>query len=212
MTKRHEIVGKDWVVADVVTTFCREFGLPFRQGGLNITYRDEIQKLVGPGSGERSTKAVVRVASWPEGIVIEMDLRTDLDRNAWLVYGELKIFGPPAWFPADSEKAHFKKHVVGRVARTAFTVLPPQGGEDSYSFEEREMAGSGSWYLTYVQDHPTGFRVKRHQVPLVATKESKAIEEAEERWNEILRERETPMSMADEQTPYNPSVTYKIPL
>jgi len=202
MTKKHEIVGKDWVVTDVVITFCRQFGLPFKQGGLNITYQEVT---------ETTARAVVRVVSWPEGVIIEMYLQDDPEYNAWRVHGELKIFGSPTWFPVDSEGVHFRKHVVGGVARTAFTVHPPRGAEDSYSFEERELAGSGRWYLTYFKDHPMGAPAMPCELALSAITESKAIEEARDQWNQILRDLETPMTMADEETPYDPSVIYKIP-
>ncbi len=83
--KKHEIVGKDWAVVDVVTQFCRKFHLDYGQG-LNTEYwgKNEIN--------EESVMAYVEVISWPKGSFLKVALWKNPELKLWQARGTLAVY------------------------------------------------------------------------------------------------------------------------
>ena len=85
---RHEVVGKDWAVINVITRLCQKFGIGCGQG-VSIQYREIV-----PGKMEVRAKVV----SWGGGW-ISFEIQRDMKIGSlWFGTGMLTICIPDRYF------------------------------------------------------------------------------------------------------------------
>ena len=113
MSRKHEIVGKDMAVADVVIQFCRKHKLGYRWG-LNIEYLE---------LSENKAKVFVEATGWKKGSYLTVDLRRIHELNIWQAFGDLTV-----------HFAVYNDLPCGFTSHTAsFQVVPDPG---DYKFED----------------------------------------------------------------------------
>jgi len=92
--REREIVQRDWVVADLISQFCKCLGIP-RGVYLDIIY-DEVRY-------SDIYDVIVKIGGWPSELLIEFALQECCDSSKatlWQVAGEMRIMsihGPATW-------------------------------------------------------------------------------------------------------------------
>ncbi|MDA2936058.1 hypothetical protein MYX06_02475 [Patescibacteria group bacterium AH-259-L05] len=86
MSKKHDIVGKDWAIVDVLTQLFHRLDVDEGRG-LNINYTQIIEKT----GWEPTAKVRVKVVGWYHKAYILIQLKKPTISNTWRAVGHLVV-------------------------------------------------------------------------------------------------------------------------